>query len=362
MMRHIQMSHRPGFLLWIIGACIGLTCCQNRPIDFDSFPKIDTHVHLRSYDPAFVEQSIRDNFRVLTIMTRSSSQTYIDEQYRFAAYMKNNFPETVFFATTFSMEDWGSPNWQTETIERLTNDFENGAIGVKVWKDIGMTFRDDDDNFIMIDDPGFDPVLDFIASQDRTLIAHIGEPRNCWLPLDSMTVNNDRRYFKKNPQYHMYLHPDYPSYLDHISARDRMLEKHPGLRVVGAHLGSLEWNVEELAIRLDRFPNLAVDMAARIGHFQVQNRKKVRDFVIRYQDRLLYATDLGVREGSNMTNIRKRIHDTWLEHWRYFTKDEEMTSKYVDGSFLGLKLPGNVLRKLYFENAKKWFPGMEMMK
>ena len=354
------MSHRSGFLLSIIGACIGLTCCQNRPIEFDSFPKIDTHVHLRTYDPAFVQQAIHDNFRVLTIMTRSSSQANIDEQYRFAAYMKDNFPKTVFFATTFSMEDWGSPNWQTETIERLTNDFENGAIGVKVWKDIGMTFRDDDGNFIMIDDPGFDPILDFIASEDRTLIAHIGEPKNCWLPLDSMTVNNDRRYFKQNPQYHMYLHPDYPSYLDHISARDHMQEKHPGLRVVGAHLGSLEWNVEELAIRLDRFSNLAVDLAARIGHFQVQNRNKVRDFIIRYQDRLLYATDLGVREGSNMTTIRKRIHDTWLEHWRYFTTDEEMTSKYVDGSFLGLKLPGNVLRKLYFENAKKWFPGMEM--
>jgi len=346
-----------GFLLLIIATLI-LVCCKNRAIDFYSFPKIDTHVHLRTYNPAFVEQAINDNFQILTIITRSSSQMYINEQFKFVSFLKDSFPKTVFFATTFSMENWGTSNWQIKTIEQLKKDFENGALAVKVWKDIGMTFRDDNGNFIMIDDSSFDPILDFIASQNRTLIAHIGEPKNCWLSFDSMTVNNDRQYFIENPQYHMYLHPDYPSYLDHISARDHMLEKHPELRVVGAHLGSLEWNVEELANRLDRFPNLAVDMAARICHFQVQNRKRVRDFIITHQDRLLYATDLGVHEGSNMTTTKNRIHNIWLEHWKYFTTDEEMTSINVNRSFFGLKLPESVLKKIYFENAKKWLPGM----
>ena len=97
----------------------------------------------------------------------------------------------------------------------------------------------------------------------------------------------------------MYRHPEFPSYEDQIVARDRMLEKHADLQFVGAHLGSLEWSVDELAKRLDRFPNMAVDMAARIPHLQVQsvkNWQKVHDFMIKYQDRLIYATDHGVKQ------------------------------------------------------------------
>ena len=93
----------------------------------------------------------------------------------------------------------------------------------------------------------------------------------------------------------MFLHPEYPSYEDQINARDHLLELHPDLIFIGCHLGSLEWNVDELAKRLDKFPNMAVDMAARICHLQYQSQRtaiKVRDFCIKYQDRLLYGTDL----------------------------------------------------------------------
>jgi predicted TIM-barrel fold metal-dependent hydrolase len=173
-----------------------------------------------------------------------------------------------------------------------------------------------------------------------------------------MTVNNDRTYFKNNPEYHMYLHPEYPSYEDQINARDRLLEKHPDMRFVGAHLGSLEWDVRELATRLEKFPNMAVDMAARIPHLQHQtrlDREKVRQFFIDYQDRIIYATDSGISENSNPENERKDLHNTWLNDWRYFVGDSTMTSPYVNGEFQGLKLPKKVIDKIYRENAKKWF-------
>ena len=160
----------------------------------------------------------------------------------------------------------------------------------------------------MIDDPKFDPVIQFIINQDKTVMAHIGEPKNCWLPLDQMTVNNDRKYFKNHPEYHMYLHPEYPSYDDRINARDSFVEKHPDMRFVGAHFGSLEWDVDEFAKRLDRFPNMAVDMAAHIPHIQLQtklNGEKVREFLIRYQDRIIYATDSGISQDSDPENEEK---------------------------------------------------------
>ncbi len=120
-----------------------------------------------------------------------------------------------------------------------------------------------------------------------------------------MTVSSDSSYFAEHPEYHMFLHPEYPSYEAQIKARDHLLEKHPDLKFIGCHLGSLEWNVDSLAKRLDRFPNMVVDMSARICHLQFQsasNRNRVRNFCIKYQDRLLYGTDTG--DGGNSESGR----------------------------------------------------------
>jgi predicted TIM-barrel fold metal-dependent hydrolase len=156
----------------------------------------------------------------------------------------------------------------------------------------------------------------------------------------------------------MYLHPENPSYDEIINARDRFVEQHPDMRFVGAHLGSLEWDVDELAKRLDRFPNMAVDVAARIPHIQFQskaNREKVRDFLIKYKDRIIYATDSGISETSDAEVARKNLHDKWLEDWRYFVTDEVMAVDEVNGDFQGLKLPKDVIDKIYHDNAVRWF-------
>jgi predicted TIM-barrel fold metal-dependent hydrolase len=173
-----------------------------------------------------------------------------------------------------------------------------------------------------------------------------------------MTVTSDSNYFARNPQYHMFLHPDYPSYEDQINARDNLLVKNPELKFIGCHLGSLEWNVESLAKRLDKFPNMAVDMSARICHLQyqsAQDRKRVRDFCIKYQDRLLYGTDTGDSGNSEPDAFKKRMHETWLEDWKYLATEDEMTSEKFRGSFTGLKLPKEVVDKIYHENAVKWY-------
>ncbi len=237
-----------------------------------------------------------------------------------------------------------------------------GAIGVKVWKNIGMVERDKDGNFIMIDNARFDPVIDFIRKSGKTLCGHLGEPKNCWLPIEKMTVNNDKQYFKDHPQYHMYLHPEYPSYEDQIAARDSMLEKHPDIRFMGAHLGSLEWSVDELARHFEEFPNMTVDMAERICHLEVQSREdreKVRNFFIKYQDRILYGTDQGDYAGvdPDPAKMRATTHDTWMNDWKYFTSGDTLSNWKVDGKFRGLQLPREVVEKIYYKNAEREFPG-----
>lgn len=346
-------------LLVSIGVIFALLSCTGPQKDlYSELDKIDAHVHIRTEDPAVMEFAKEQGFSFLTINTRAATQEYIDWQMKIAKTVDSKYPDDIDYITTFSMENFEDESWTDNVIQTLKKDFEEGADGVKVWKDIGMTFRDSQGNFILIDDLKFDPILDFIASEGKTLIGHIGEPRNCWLPIDSMTVNNDKAYFKEHPQYHMYLHPEYPSYETLIQSRDNMLAKHPDLKFVGAHLGSLEWSVDELAKRLDLYPNFAVDMAARVCHFQVQDREKVRNFIIKYQDRLLYATDLVISDENNTEERIASLGDEWKSDWTYFSSNEVMNSPNVDGSFTGLALDEDVLRKIYRTNALDWYPGI----
>jgi predicted TIM-barrel fold metal-dependent hydrolase len=209
----------------------------------------------------------------------------------------------------------------------------------------------------MIDDPVFDPLFEYFENHNIPVVGHLGEPRNCWLPADKMTIKGDVSYFTSQPQYHMYKHPEFPSYEDQIRARDNLLAKHPKLTFVGAHLGSLEYDVDSLAARLDKFPNMAVDMAARIVHLQLQSRdnpKKVYDFMVKYSDRILYATDIVISDKTNASSAKKAMHDTWTKDWKFLATDEKMSSADFDGSFSGLKLPKDVIDKIYNKNAKRW--------
>ena len=346
--------------LYLIIAVIFLASCTQKP-DFKSFPKIDAHVHLETADDSFIKLINENNIKLMTLVTGASSQVYIDEQFEYASELNNKHREAIAFATTFTMQGFGESGWQEKTIEWLTQSFENGAIAVKVWKDIGMTFRDKDSSFILIDDKRFDPIWDFIESQNITLVNHNGEPKNCWLPLDKMTVEGDVSYYTENTKYHMYLYPEYPSYEELLAARDRMLKKHPNIRYVGCHLGSLEWSVDEQAKWFDEFPMGAMDMADRIGHLKIQDRDKVREFVIKYQDRLLYGTDIYVSDGeSNSTNskIEKVINNTYKKDWEYFTTNKIVREQ--DGAeYKCLDLPVSVLRKIYSENALRMYPRFE---
>lgn len=337
--------------------------------DFKSLEKIDAHFHiLEDADTIFVKQAEADNFRVLNLNVYKDKGKPIEEQQKFSIRMIKAFPGRVAWGTAFSLENFNNDGWQEEAIAYIKNSVANGAIAVKVWKNIGFFLKDKEGKLVMIDNQRFDPILKYLAQNQIPLIGHLGEHRNSWLPLEKMTVNGNRDYARAHPEEHMYLHPERPSYEDYIAARDNMLAKHPDLKFIGAHLGSLEWSVDELAKRLDKYPNMAVDMAERISHLQYQTLsewQKVHDFFIKYQDRLIYGTDLR-RNAMDIVNngitdpegIKKHAHEVWMRHWKFFTTDEKMIVPKVEGEFRGLKLPKQVIDKIYRKNAEKWFPGI----
>lgn len=334
--------------------------------DFATIKKIDTHYHVNTYKPTFMEVAIADNFRLLAVNTDAFDDFTVYDQENVALHHIAQNPNQIAYLMAFTLDGWDEEGWQEKTIAHIKESIAKGAVGVKVWKNIGMVEKDKDGNFIMIDNPQFDPVLDYLEENGIPVVGHLGEPRNCWLPIEEMTVVNDKEYFAANPEYHMYLHPELPSYEDQIEARDNMLEKHPNLKFVGAHLGSMEWSVDFIAEHLDRFPNMTLDLAERISHIAIQSekdREKVINFFIKYQDRIMYGTDSGYREEFNdeSTILKEVLHRTWTTDWKFFTTDESVDLWGIEGQVKGLKLPREIIDKIYFKNAEALYPKFKEM-
>jgi hypothetical protein len=265
------------------------------------------------------------------------------EQLQIAEAHAAQNPAIVAFAASFSMRGWDDPGWQQRVIHELDAAFAAGAVAVKVWKNIGMDFRDANGRLVMIDDPRFDAVFDFIRRRQRVLIGHQGEPHNCWLPISEMTVNNDKEYFREHPQYHMFLHPELPSYEQQMAARDRMLAKNPGLKFMGAHLASLEWSVDRLAT-ISRSLSQRGRRSGRAhgpGPISIErDRAKVRRFFIRYQDRLLYGTDVEQEPGADPQALRREVHaKSGCATGAILNTAEIQSVPELDAPVRGLRLP-----------------------
>ena len=143
-----------------------------------------------------------------------------------------------------------------------------------------------------------------------------------------------------------------------MAARDRMLGRNRGLTFVGAHAASIEWSVERLARFLDAFPKAHVDLAARMAQFQhqsVRDHAAVRGFFIRYQDRILYGTDLTHNPGLDGAEFRASARKRWLSDWQYLATGEDQRIAEIDADARGLALPRSVIDKIYYDNARRVF-------
>jgi predicted TIM-barrel fold metal-dependent hydrolase len=326
--------------------------------DFVRLHKIDAHVHDNVADDTFLSVARKNNFEILSINVDYPDFPSLTEQANIAHTLRARDPVHFHFATAFSMKGFGKPGWAERVKRRLGAEMAAGAVAVKIWKNVGMIETDAKGRKIMLDDPGFDPVAANMVDLHLPLIDHQGEPKNCWLPLNEMTTDNDREYFKAHPGYYMYLHLEGPSYETLMAARDRFVAKHPELSFVGAHLASLEWSIDRLAAFLDRFPNANVDMAARMTQVMYQsagNYEKVRSFFIKYQDRLMYATDLTQNPADKKAEFTRDAQAFWETDWRYLATTQTQHVADLHSDIKGLALPRAVIDKIYYRNAKRVF-------
>src|SRR6188474_2326487 len=150
-------------IVLLMALTVSLTKCGNDFYTVDDFTKvrkIDTHTHLNSLHTSLAEQAVQDNFLLLTINVDVPAYPSLHEQKNFALHQIDKFPDDVKFLTAFTLQNWSSEDWAEETIAKLKTDFDEGALGIKLWKNIGMVYKDSAGQFIMIDDPKFGPVID----------------------------------------------------------------------------------------------------------------------------------------------------------------------------------------------------------
>jgi acetyl esterase/lipase/predicted TIM-barrel fold metal-dependent hydrolase len=327
------------------------------PLSPEAVGRIDAHAHVSADAPALYALLERLNMRMVNVCVVDRYEPgyeTVEPQHAMARRLESASRGRIRWISTFDEIDWESPGFAERVIAGLDATFRAGALGVKIYKSIGMELRSRAGAYLMPDDPALSPILDAVAARGKTLYAHIAEPIAAWQPLDPASPDYD--YYKSRPAWHVYGRPGCPSKTEILAARDRMLERHPTLRVVGCHLGSMEEDVDDVARRLDHYPNLVVDTAGRVPHLMLQEHDKVRAFLIAYQGRVLYATDLGIYPDQDPETAVRELEAEYARDWTFFATSGVV--EYQGRRIPGLALPERVLRKLYRENVLRVVPGL----
>ncbi len=345
------------------------------PEEIGKFKKIDVHMHISS-DAVYLREVMDElNLKMNAVCNIGLQPDRLKVQIDNAIEICRKYPRYYSWCTTFGFESMFEPDWAEQVKKHLKYRFDNGAIAVKAWKEIGMQVKKPNGEYIQIDDPIFDPIFEYTRQQGKTLFTHIGDPVDNWLYTGADGRQNF--WYKEGADITVNRIGKFQgevSWENLMLARDRMIARNPGLRIIGCHLLSMPHDVDLLAQRLDRFPNLAVDTSLTVPYLMAQSREKVRAFFLKYQDRILYGLDesagmVPTKYLKDMTKIgqqwtkeetvreKKSLLQRYRSDFTYYFTDMEIRLKNY--TVRGLALPKDVLQKIFYSNAVKWVPGIE---
>ena len=328
---------------------------------FVALDPIDTHTHIYHPSSLFNQMIERLNLHLIDILVidNHGSKVFasLPDERAAALSVVNQNKRRMKLCTSFDPYKFNNPDFASNAVLEANKDFANGAVAVKIWKNVGMQLKDPKGNYVLPDNPIFEPIYADIAAHNKTLIAHVADPNTLWSP-PNPNADDYSYYTEEEPWWYMYERPGALSKETILKARDHIMEMNPTLRVVGAHLGSMEADFDDLGAHFDRYHNFAVDMSGRIPYFKMIPRDKAIAFITRYQDRLIYGTDNDFEfyPEDKATQAERDWEVAYADQWRYLATSD--TVEYQGKEVQGLALPLPILRKLYHDNALKWFPGI----
>jgi len=269
---------------------------------------------------------------------------------RFVQYMNLNYA------------GWDEPDFSERAAKQIEEGHRLGAAGLKEYKRLGLNLKDGAGKLIGIDDPKLDPVWKRCGELNMPVSIHVADPRAFWLPYDE---KNER--WKELKDHRSWWFGDtnkYPPRMELLEALNRVIARHPKTTFVCVHFANNAEDLEWVDESLGKYPNMMADLAARIPEIGRHDPEKVRRLFMKHQDRIFFATDFQVYDrlilgssGNEPPPTDDDAAEFFAKEWRWLETNDRnfphMTPIQGDWTISGIGLPALVLRKVYFDNARK---------
>lgn len=316
------------------------------PLTRARFPFVDIHGHQRGHDMSRerFDSLLADmddmNMGAMVNLSGGSGERLVQN----VVNLKQRAPHRFVVFANISYNGIDDPDYPQRIARQLEADVRNGAQGLKIFKNHGLSVRDGRGNRVHTDDERFDPLWDKAGELGIPVLIHTGDPHQFWEPLDKYNekwrelVERPRR--KQDPE---------PSWETIMQEQWNVFRKHPNTMFISAHLSWLGHDLGRLGALLDELPNMHAGLGAVIYELGRQPRYG-RDFLIRYQDRILMGKDAYNRDEFN---TYFRVLETADDYFDYYRAYHAFWKMY------GLDLPDETLRQIYYGNAARLIPGLE---
>lgn len=329
---------------------------------------IDLHQHV-NYTEAHLARAVRIMDAVGIGVAVNLSGGYVTRKGEAPSDFERNkqladqlFPGRFLHYMNLDYAAWNEPDFSERAARQIEEGHRLGAAGFKEYKRLGLYLRDKEGKVIEIDDPKLDAVWKRCGELGLPVSIHVADPRAFWLPYNDQ---NERWTELKDHRAWWFGDPAiYPPREELLAALNRVIERHPKTTFVCVHFAN---NAEDLAWveqSLDRYPNMMADLAARVPEIGRHDPEKVRRLFVKHQDRIVFATDFQVYDrltlgsgGSGLPPTDDDAKEFFTKHWRWLeTNDKDfahMTPIQGNWTISAIGLPASVLRKIYFDNARK---------
>ena len=194
----------------------------------------------------------------------------------------------------FGNVDFGrinEPGFERDLARQMERDVEAGMRGLKIYKALGLDYRHPDGTFWRIDDERLDAIWAKAGELGIPVLIHTADPPAFWQPVTERNPWNGVLHGEYS--WWTYYRKGFPSADELIGERNEAIARHPETTFICPHVGSRAESLDLAADDLDRFPNLYYDVSARLPEMgRVGRSCHAREFLTRYQDRILFGTDV----------------------------------------------------------------------
>jgi uncharacterized protein len=310
------------------------------------FPFIDVHNHQFDMPTADLSRLINEMDKLnMAVMVNLSGQNG-GKLKQSVQNVKSNYPRRFIVFANVDFNGVGTEGWAEKAVKQLEEDVKNGASGLKVYKNLGFSVKDNNGNRVAVDDPRLDPVWKKCGELKIPVLIHTADPKSFWDPVDE----HNERWLEITTHPNRKRGPDNPVPFEQlIEEQHRMFKRNRSTTFIAAHFGWYPNNLEKLSKLMDEIPNMVVEFGAVIAELGRQP-KMAKQFFTRYQDRILFGKDSWVPE-EYATYFR--VLETDDEYFPYHKKYHAFWRMY------GMGLPDNILKKVYYKNAIRIIPNID---